>query len=230
MTTAADARDTRDRILDATNRLLRRQGYTATGIKQIVAEGDAPLGSVYHYFPGGKEQIAVEALARVGERIRMAIASLANAADVPATVNAFFVYNAELLRDSDYERGCPVATVALETSNDIERIRQVCEDVFNGWQATLAHVFTEAGIPEADAVRARHLRAVELRRRADHEPCPARHPADAHQWCRGRIGVARAPRRRTPRRLAPRADRAHARETPRSCSKRGSGQHSGSRR
>jgi AcrR family transcriptional regulator len=151
VTTAADARDTRDRILDATNRLLRRQGYTATGIKQIVAEGDAPLGSVYHYFPGGTEQIAVEALARVGERIRMAIASLANAADVPATVNAFFVYNAELLRDSDYERGCPVATVALETSNDIERIRQVCEDVFNGWQAALAHVFTEAGIPEADA-------------------------------------------------------------------------------
>ena len=81
----------------------------------------------------------------------MAIASLANAADVPATVNAFFVYNAELLRDSDYERGCPIATVALETSNDIERIRLVCEDVFNGWQATLAHVFTEAGIPEADA-------------------------------------------------------------------------------
>ena len=39
-----------------------------------------------------------------------------------------------------------------ETSNDIERIRQVCEDVFNGWQAAVAHVFTEAGIPEADAL------------------------------------------------------------------------------
>ena len=151
MTTAADARDTRDRILDATNRLLRRQGYTATGIKQIVAEGDAPLGSVYHYFPGGKEQIAVEALARVGERIRMAIASLANAADVPATVNAFFVYNAELLRDSDYQRGCPIATVALETSSDIEPIRRVCEDVFGSWQATLTQVFVDAGIGESDA-------------------------------------------------------------------------------
>ena len=151
MTTAADARDTRDRILDATIRLLRRQGYTATGIKQIVSEGNAPLGSVYHYFPGGKEQIAVEALARVGERIRMGIASLANVADVPATVNAFFVHNAERLRDSDYERGCPIATVALETSSDIERIRQVCEDVFKGWQDALTHVFTEAGIPEVDA-------------------------------------------------------------------------------
>ena len=151
MTTAADASDTRERLLDATIRLLRRQGYTATGIKQIVAEGDAPLGSIYHYFPGGKEQIAVEALARVGERIRMGIASLANVADVPATVNAFFVHNAERLRDSDYQRGCPIATVALETSSDIERIRQVCEDVFKGWQDALTHVFTEAGIPEVDA-------------------------------------------------------------------------------
>ena len=61
------------------------------------------------------------------------------------------MHNAERLRDSDYERGCPIATVALETSSDIERIRQVCEDVFNGWQATLAYVFTEAGIPAADA-------------------------------------------------------------------------------
>ena len=47
MTTAIDARDTRDRILDATVQLLRRQGYTATGIKQIVLEADAPLGSMY---------------------------------------------------------------------------------------------------------------------------------------------------------------------------------------
>ena len=83
MTTAVDARETRDRILDATIRLLRRQGYTATGIKQIVAEGDAPLGSVYHYVPGGKEQIGAEALARTGERIRRTIATAAEPACCP---------------------------------------------------------------------------------------------------------------------------------------------------
>ena len=105
MTTAADARDTRDRILDATIRLLRRQGYTATGIKQIVAEGNAPLGSVYHYFPGGKEQIGIEALARSGERIRSTIARAGDAPDLPAAINQYFVINAERLRDSDYQRG-----------------------------------------------------------------------------------------------------------------------------
>ena len=151
MTTAADARDTRDRILDATIRLLRRQGYTATGIKQIVAEGNAPLGSVYHYFPGGKEQIGIEALARSGERIRSTIARAGDAPDLPAAINQYFVINAERLRDSDYERGCPIATVALETSSDIEPIRHVCEDVFGSWQVTLTQVFVDAGIAESDA-------------------------------------------------------------------------------
>jgi AcrR family transcriptional regulator len=151
VTTAIDARDTRDRILDATVQLLRRQGYTATGIKQIVLEADAPLGSMYHYFPGGKEQIAAEALARSGERMRQTMERAGDAPDLPATINAYFTHNAERLRDSDYERGCPIATVALETSSDIERIRKVCEDVFHSWQVTLAKVFVDAGITEADA-------------------------------------------------------------------------------
>ncbi len=151
MTTALDARETRDRILDATVRLLRRQGYAATGIKQIVLEGDAPLGSVYHYFPGGKEQIGAEALARSGERIRRTIERAGDAPDLPAAINAYFTVNADRLRDSDYERGCPIATVCLETASVNERIRKVCEEVFNSWKTTLAKVLSDAGIPEVDA-------------------------------------------------------------------------------
>src|ERR1044071_10454335 len=106
MTTAADARDTRDRILDATIRLLRRQGYTATGLKQMRAEDNAPLGSVYHYFPGGKEQIGIEALARSGERMRQTLARAGDAPDLPAAINHYFVHHAERLRDSDLSLGC----------------------------------------------------------------------------------------------------------------------------
>jgi TetR/AcrR family transcriptional repressor of lmrAB and yxaGH operons len=151
VTTAADARDTRDRILDATIRLLRRQGYTATGIKQIVSEGDAPLGSVYHYFPGGKEQIGVEALMRSGDRMRQTLERAGDAPDLPAAINHYFVHHAERLRDSDYSRGCPIATVALETASDIEPIRRACEEVFASWRTTLAKVLRDAGVAEADA-------------------------------------------------------------------------------
>ena len=147
----AQGNDTRERILDATVKLLRRQGYAATGIKQIVEEGGAPLGSVYHYFPGGKEQLGVEALQRSGERIRRTIERAGDVADVPAAISAYFAVNAERLRDSGYERGCPVATVSLEIANVNENIRAVCKQVFDDWQRTLADVLRGAGIPDPDA-------------------------------------------------------------------------------
>src|SRR2546423_15268766 len=57
---------TRDRILDTTAELFRRHGYTGTGLKQIVAEANAPFGSIYHHFPGGKVQLGGEVIRRSG--------------------------------------------------------------------------------------------------------------------------------------------------------------------
>ena len=59
--------DTRDRIIDASIDLFRRNGLAATGMKQVVAASNAPFGSVYHFFPGGKTQLAEEAIGRAGE-------------------------------------------------------------------------------------------------------------------------------------------------------------------
>ena len=56
---------TRERILYATAELFRRRGYAGTGLKQIVAEANAPFGSLYHHFPAGKQQLAEEVI-RVG--------------------------------------------------------------------------------------------------------------------------------------------------------------------
>ncbi|MFI5054645.1 MAG: TetR family transcriptional regulator C-terminal domain-containing protein, partial [Acidimicrobiia bacterium] len=103
------------------------------------------------YFPGGKEQIGAEAIARAGEKLRRTIALAADSPDLPGSINAYFAVNAQRLADSNYERGCPIAIVCLEISSVNERIRQVCEDVFNSWQVTLAQVFVDAGIAEVDA-------------------------------------------------------------------------------
>ena len=53
---------TRERIVESSAELFRRQGYTATGVKQIVTAAQAPFGSLYHFFPGGKEQLGAEAI------------------------------------------------------------------------------------------------------------------------------------------------------------------------
>lgn len=61
---------TRDRIVVAASRLLQRQGYVGTGIKQIAQEAQATLGSVYHFFPGGREAVAVTAIKHSSEDSR----------------------------------------------------------------------------------------------------------------------------------------------------------------
>ena len=57
---------TRDRILDSGGEFFRRQGYAGTGVKQIVEAASAPFASLYHFFPGGKEQLGAEVIRRSG--------------------------------------------------------------------------------------------------------------------------------------------------------------------
>src|SRR5947199_4629130 len=107
--------DTRDRIVDTTADLFRRQGYVATGIKQIVAEARAPFGSVYHFFPGGKEELGSEVIRRSGAQYGLLGASFFGPdRDVVDSVRDFFAGAAQDLAASDYEDACPIATVALE--------------------------------------------------------------------------------------------------------------------
>ena len=52
--------------MDSTAELFRRQGYAGTGLKQILADANAPFGSLYHFFPGGKEQLGAETILASG--------------------------------------------------------------------------------------------------------------------------------------------------------------------
>jgi AcrR family transcriptional regulator len=128
------ASDTRDRIVDASAELFRRQGYVATGIKQIVNEAKAPFGSIYHHFPGGKEQIGAEAIRVSGKLYEQLIPAVFDVAPDPATgVRMFFAGAAQHLVETDYEDACPIATVALEVSSSSETMREACAEVFESW-------------------------------------------------------------------------------------------------
>src|ERR1700693_3676029 len=82
---------TRERILYASAELFRRQGYAGTGLKQVVAQAGAPCGSLYHFFPEGKEQLADEVL-RTGGRFFLALyRSVSDAApELVTAVHDFF--------------------------------------------------------------------------------------------------------------------------------------------
>ncbi len=141
---------TRERIVDASAELLRRQGYAATGVKQIVTEAQAPFGSLYHFFPGGKEQLAAEAIRVSGAIYEQLIGAVFDPApDAPSAVRAFFAGAAEHVRQTDYADACPIATVALEVSSTSEPMREACAEVFESWIAACVVRLVASGLSES---------------------------------------------------------------------------------
>jgi AcrR family transcriptional regulator len=143
---------TRERILSSGAELFRRQGYTATGVKQIVETAAAPFGSLYHFFPGGKEQLGAEAIRWSGAMYGQLLPAVFDQApDLVTGVRAFFAGAAEHLQASDYADACPIATVALEVSSTSEPLRQACADVFDDWIEAGTERFVAGGLSPEQA-------------------------------------------------------------------------------
>jgi len=146
--------DTRTRILETSAELFRRQGYNATGVKQIVTEARAPFGSVYHHFPGGKEELGAESIRLSGALYEQLIPLVFDSApDFPTGVRWFFAGAGQHLLETDYEDACPIATIALEVSSVSEPMREACADVFDSWIAAGLGRHQDAGLDPAQARR-----------------------------------------------------------------------------
>jgi AcrR family transcriptional regulator len=144
----------RERLLDSAVDLLQRQGYHATGLNELLERSEAPRGSLYHYFPGGKEQIGAEAIARAGGQVAAAVAHLLRAKpSVADAVEALAGLLAAGLEASDFERGCPVATTALEVTPRSEPIRAAVQASFESWLAPLRERLEAAGFDRLQAAR-----------------------------------------------------------------------------
>jgi TetR/AcrR family transcriptional regulator, lmrAB and yxaGH operons repressor len=151
--------ETRVRLVESAAELFSRQGFGATGIKAVLAAAAAPYGSLYHFFPGGKQELGAAALTYGGARYRELLESVyPPGADVVEATAASFVQAAELLEGTDYGYACPIATIALEVANNDELMRTAAADAFESWLEVLEQRFTAAGMT---AERARDV-AVEV--------------------------------------------------------------------
>ena len=124
-----------------------RQGLAASGLKQIADASGAPIGSLYHFFPGGKEELAAATLRASGAAYQALVESVFDAApDVVSGLHACFASAATALEASDYADACPIATVALEVASSDENLRIVTQEIFAGWTAAAKQRLREAGI------------------------------------------------------------------------------------
>ncbi len=140
---------TRERILAASSELFSRGGYAATGIKAILSASNAPYGSLYHFFPGGKEELGVAALRAGGMTYLELVAMIfQEGGDVVAATHNFFEGAAAVVELTDYADACPIATVALEVASTSEPMRAAAADAFASWLALLELRLCQASIPE----------------------------------------------------------------------------------
>ncbi|MEM9531162.1 MAG: TetR/AcrR family transcriptional regulator [Pseudomonadota bacterium] len=144
--------DTRARLVGSMAQLLRTKGYAATGISDVISDSGVPKGSVYHHFPGGKQSLAAASVAASGEGIAAALGGLLDRAGHPIAAMAEFCnYYIGQLGESDFRRGCPLATVALEKAAQVDLIQQACGKSFEAMVTLYADHLVKAGARPAAA-------------------------------------------------------------------------------
>ncbi len=142
----------RHAIIAAAAALFRRRGYAATGINDIVEVSGAPKGSLYHYFPGGKDEIAEAALRFAGERVSATLRELSEGtSSAAALVKAYGALLEGWMRQSGFRDGCPLATTVLETAPDVPGPTRAGRAAFEAWRAVIERALAKDGVPKAQA-------------------------------------------------------------------------------
>jgi AcrR family transcriptional regulator len=130
--------------------LIRERGARATSLDAILAHSGAPRGSIYHHFPGGREQLLREATAYSGEYVARKLERNAGEHPLAALDELFDEYRANL-EATEFRAGCPVVAVAVESPTDGPDLRDCTRDAFERWRRAIADGLAKYGI---DADRA----------------------------------------------------------------------------
>ena len=144
-------KDTRDHMIETTASLVHRQGFYGTSLNEILLESGAPRGSLYYHFPGGKEELVLEATRQgVANVTQLLKENLTGSPDLADGVRAFVEAAAHVLRDSRFVFGCPVAPIVLD-SPESSALAEVCQEALEEWQQVLVEGLGSGGIERGRA-------------------------------------------------------------------------------
>ncbi|MHA5051647.1 TetR/AcrR family transcriptional regulator [Streptomyces sp. SD15] len=148
----------RDRIVAGAADLISRRGLNAASIRNLAKHAGAPLGSTYHYFPEGKQQLATEAVRYAGGAVARILRKELDAGPV-AGLRAFLALWRGIVVESDFRAGCPVLAVSVEEpqADEIPPALVAAAEVFEDWERLLAQALRDRG---ADPEQATGLAAL----------------------------------------------------------------------
>ncbi len=136
-------------MVAAAGELLRQKGFESTKVREVATVADAPMGSFYFHFPGGKEELAAEAMRSGGaEFTEFLVRCLGQSGLLENRVARIATALADTLEASRWRHGCPVATTALETLGRSALLQEASNEAIDDWVSCLAGRFLAAGIGE----------------------------------------------------------------------------------
>ena len=150
-------RGPRERMVFSAAQLIRRDGVTATGMREVAEHARAPRGSLQHYFPGGKEQLVNEAVDWAGRYAGKRVARFLTEMPEPTPSGLFAAMVrqwTEEFRTVGFASGCPVAAATVDCAETTESTRAATAAAFARWNRPVAEALTDMGVP---AERARPL-------------------------------------------------------------------------
>lgn len=138
-------------LIETAGPLFRRQGYAATGLNQILDDAGVKAGSLYHHFPGGKQELAAAVVESAGADVeRVLRAALAEEVPMTAVVDQWLDLLAAGLA-ADCRDGCPVEPIATESVHASELVRQAAARAFASWCSAIAERLRVDGWDHATA-------------------------------------------------------------------------------
>lgn len=144
--------NTKTILIEAASRLFRQHGYDGISLNDILKEVNIPKGSLYHHFPNGKEELAVEAIRHTKQIVLDMIDKVFDQSEDPvACVQEHIHQLAHLLKDAKDPVGLPIGTIAAEKHATNEPIRSACQSAFEEWRELYSTKFIAAGYSEKQA-------------------------------------------------------------------------------
>ncbi|RKS71900.1 TetR family transcriptional regulator [Actinomadura pelletieri DSM 43383] len=154
---AAAERGPRERMVFSAAQLIRRDGVTATGLRDVAEHAGAPRGSLQHYFPGGKEQLVNEAVEWAGRYASKRVARFVSAMSSPTPGRLFAAMVRQWTDEfqaKGFVTGCPVAAATVDCADTVESTRAASAAAFAAWRRPVARELAAMGVPsrKADAL------------------------------------------------------------------------------
>ena len=143
--------DSREKMLTTASRLFQLKGYNATGLNEILKESGSPKGSLYYYFPNGKEELAVEAIKLASEAIEKSIKTALEKYLNPVKAMQYNIKTIIEELNSEGLQDISISLLSLETYLLSEQLREACSEAIIVMENVYAEKLIQSGFNKEKA-------------------------------------------------------------------------------